>query len=693
VKVNISLEKNKLKRLILLILLVFSFSFRILLSSETDKDFNLKKAIDPLGNDISGDRQIGVVGDTLEKPILVVVRDKKGEPVKGKSVVFNVLNDGGAQCLPEISYTDVDGIAKTEVIASEKTGEFILEAKLKEEPWKRVIFTYNIFNRRWLYLLLIQLFGGFALFFFGFRIAGKGLTKTAGGNLREMLFRFTRNRIFGFLSGVFITFVLQSSTAATVMLVGFLTAGLISFANALSIAIGTAVGATLTVQLIAFKIYDYALLIIAIGFLINNLKKPVSYYGQFIMGFGLVFMGIKVMGEAFLPLHLTGSLEEIFVLFREQPYLVFFISALLSALVHSSAATIGIVIALSFQTSIGLEHAIPVVLGANLGTSTTALIASIRGNRDARMFAVGNFIFKLAIAVIFLPFVGFWSALLKKTAVSVPRQIANSYTFINFVLAAILLPIVKPVGNMIKKMTPVTSKELRKGPRYLDRTVLDNPAAAIAHVHREVLRMADMVLDMFSRSMDVFRENDKDLMKELVRKDDEIDNLEVAISDYLADISQEELTTFQSRRIASLFFIIDELEHIGDIVSKSFMSYARKKIKQGFVFSEEGFNEIIDFYEKIKGNFQLTISSLTTYDKELAIQLKDERDRGMNRHIELHNTHIDRLKRGLKETIETSTVHLDLIDDLERVNFHISNIARAILGRVRGEVVGDEPDF
>lgn len=670
-----------LKKLILVLLIFFSLQIQVVSAEKSQKLF-LIKAVDPLGNDISGDRQIGVVNSILGKPFVVTVRDEENNPIKSIAIIFKVLNDEEALCNPSVDYTDINGYAKTEVTSGKRTGEFILEAELLREPSERLIFTYNVFNRRWLYLLFIQLIGGFAIFFFGFRIAGKGLTKSAGGSLRELLYRFTKNRFFGLVSGIIIAFLLQSSTAATVMLVGFLTAGLISFINALSIAIGTAIGTTLTVQLIAFKIHNYSLLVIAIGFLLNSLKRPVRYYGQFILGFGLIFFGIKIMGEAFLPLSMTGSLETFFISFKEHPYFVFLISTIFTALVHSSAATIGVVISLSFQGIIGIEHALPVILGANLGTSTTALIASIRGNREAKMCALGNFLFKLVTVLIFLPLIGFWSNIFQKTNWTIPRQIANSHTFFNIILGVIFLPVVAPVGKLLNKMVPQEKKELLKGPRFLDKNIIENPSAAIAHAHREILRMADMVYEMFTRSMEVFKHNDKDLMRDLVKKDDEVDNLEEAINDYLTSISQEELTDYQSRRITSLFFITGEMEHIGDIVSKSLMVYARKKIHEGFIFSDEGFSELIDFHREIKENFVIAVSALTTFDKGLAGKLMEERQKGVDRHVQLHNAHIDRLKRGLVETIETSTIHLDFIDDLERVIFHISNIGYAILGKV-----------
>ena len=669
-------------KLFLGLLILFNFTPQIFHSTENNQALFLEKARDPLGNDISGDRQLGVVKDTLSKPFVVSVRDRDNNPAKNIALFFKVLNDEEAVCIPPIVYTDEKGYAKTKITPGDRSGEFILECELIRDPSKRLIFTYNIFNRRWMYLLIIQLIGGFAIFFFGFRVAGKGLTKSAGGSLRELLFRFTKNRFLGLVSGVIITFLLQSSTAASVMLVSFITSGLIMFINALSVALGTAIGTTLTVQLIAFKIYNYSLLIIGVGFLLNNFKRPVRYYGQFILGFGLIFFGIKIMGEAFLPLNMSGSLEQFFVTFKEHPSLVFLISTIFTALVHSSAATIGIVISLSFQGIIGLEHALPVILGANLGTSTTALIVSIRGSSDAKMYALGNFFFKLITVLIFLPIVGFWSNLFQKTASTVARQIANSHTFFNLILAVIFLPIIGPIGKLLDKVVPRERKELKKGPRFLDKSIIDNPAAAIAHAHREILRMADVVLDMFSRSMEVFKRNDKDLMRDIIKEDDEVDNLEEEINDYLTSISQEELTEYQSKRVASLFFVTDELEHIGDIVSKSLMVYAGKKIQQGFVFSDEGFSEIIGFHKKVKENFKLAISALTTYDKSLAGKLTDERKVGVATHIKLHNAHIDRLKRGLSETIETSTIHLDFINDLERVNFHISNIGYAILGKV-----------
>jgi phosphate:Na+ symporter len=388
------------------------------------------------------------------------------------------------------------------------------------------------------------------------------------------------------------------------------------------------------------------------------------------------------MGEAFLPLSLSGALEQFFIALREHPYVVFIVSALFAALVHSSAATIGIVISLSFQGIIGLEHALPVIVGANLGVSATALVVSIRGNRESRMFAVGNFIFKMATVVIFLPFIGFWVYVLEKSAGDVSRQIANSHSCFNIVLVALFLPLLGPIKLLLNKVVPKEKRELRRGPRFLDWSVIDNPAAAIAHAHREILRMSDMVLVMLGKSMTVLKGNDKDLMRDLVKKDDEVDTLDESISDYLTNVSQEELTDYQSKRIASLFFITDELEHIGDIVSKSLMVYAEKKIRQGFMFSDQGFKEIITFHKQVEDNFKMALDALTTYDKGLAEKVKEERNRGVSTHIKLHNAHIDRLKQGLQESIETSTIHLDLIDDLERINFHVSNIGYAILGKV-----------
>jgi phosphate:Na+ symporter len=290
--------------------------------------------------------------------------------------------------------------------------------------------------------------------------------------------------------------------------------------------------------------------------------------------------------------------------------------------------------------------------------------------------------FKAVMVVIFLPFVGFWAALLERTALTVSRQIANSHTLFNVVVAAIFLPLLSPARRLVNRIMPREREELPKGARFLDWSVIDNPAAAIAHAHREILRMCDKVFEMFTRSIMVFRENDKDLMRDLVKADDEVDALEQGMNEYLTRISQEELTDYQSKRIASLFFITDELEHIGDIVSKSLMVYAEKKIKKGFMFSDEGFKEIISFHQQVEENFRLASEALTTYDRELAERVREERNRGVHTHIALHNAHVERLKRGLQESIETSTVHLDLINDLERINFHLSNIGSAILGKI-----------
>ncbi len=670
------------KKLIFVFLLIVVICANEVGSSVTSQNLLLEKAKDALGNDISGNRQIGVPKSELSKPILVSVRDERGKGIGNVAVRFRMLNDDIADCNPKVSFTSSDGYAKCIVQTGREPGEFLLEAEVVEEPAKRLIFSYSVFSKAWVLLLFIQLIGGFSLFFFGFRVASKGLLKSAGDRLREMLFRFTKNRLLGLISGAMLTFLLQSSTAATVMLVGFLTTGLITFISVLSVLIGTAVGTTLTVQLIAFRIYNYSLLIVAFGFLLNSLKKPIRYYGQFILGFGLIFLGIKIMGQAFLPLSLSGSLEKFFLSFTEHPILIFLISTIFTAIVHSSVATIGITISLSFQGIIGLEQAFPVILGANLGTSATALLASIKGNREAKMYAAANFLFKFITVFVFFPFMGFWSRMLFSVGGSTARQIANMHTVFNVALAIIFLPLIKPIANLFQRIVPEGKEQLSKGPKFLDKGLLENPAAAIAHTNREVLRMADMAYEMFADSIDVFKTNDKDQMRDIIKKDDELDELEEAVNDYLTSISQEELTDYQSKRITSLFFISGELEHIGDIVSKSFMVYAGKKIKESFLFSREGFREIIDFHRKIGKNFSNAISAITTYDKTLAARLMGTRKWGVDKHIELHNAHIERLKKGFVETIETSTIHLDFIDDLERVNFHISNVGKAIMGKV-----------
>ncbi len=655
------------------------------LSSER---LTLSEARDALGKEISGDGQVGVVGDELPMPLLVSVTDENGEPVKGVLVRFSVVGEPKenlisgfrAKLQPEHGLSDSYGWVRSRVSLGGEPGSYYVVASSPRADGE-VSFCLSAQSRRWKLLLLFGLFGGFAIFLFGLNFGSRALTRVGGNRLREFIWNLTSNPLLGVTVGVFVTMLTQSSSATTVLLVGFANAGLMTLSQTLGVILGADIGTTVTIQIIAFKVSQYSIAIVALGFLILTIarRRSWNYAGRVIFGFGLIFFGMKVMSDAVSPLKSSGTFLSLISLIGENPALGVILAALFTGVVQSSAATIGIVLMLSFQGLIDLPSAIPLVFGANIGTCVTAILGSVGRSVEAKRVALAHILFKVLVILILLPLLGSFSRLVSLTAGSTSRQIANAHSIVNVAAALLFLPLLKPYSRLVNYLVR-GKEEIGRKAIYLDPQVLGSPALAIGQASREVLRMGDLSYNMLKRSIEVFKTNDEELMKALVSEDDRLDTLEEEITSYLTRVSQEELTPGDSKRGVSLLYAVDELEHIGDLVSKNLMGYARKKIKEGFYFSDEGFEEIQAFHQEVLTTLQMAIDALATSNRSLAKQVVARRAE-MNQLLkDLHNAHLLRLRKGLKETMETSTVHLDLISDLERANFHATNIGYAILG-------------
>ncbi len=534
-------------------------------------------------------------------------------------------------------------------------------------------------------LSFVTLIGGLSLFLFGMRLGGENLQSVAGNRLRYIISRLISNRFKGATVGALSTVILQSSSATTVMLVSFASVGLITLLQSLSLILGADVGTTVTVQLIAFRISEYALLIVTLGFLLTLLGKRSRAYniGGIIFAFGLIFFGMKVMSDSVAPLKHYPAVSQLILSVKARPLIGILVATIFTAIVQSSAATLGLVLSLSFQGLIDLESAIPLVLGANVGTCATAMLASLSANVDGKRVAWAHVLFKIAGVVLLYPFIRPVAHLVSRTSGDISRQIANLHTFFNVGMAVLFVPFVRPYGKLISLLVP--KRELPPkdfAPKYLDHRLLQTPDLALGQATREILRMADLVFGMVKDTMTVFKQNDEQFRCLLVREDDKVDLLDESLTVYLTQLSQKKLTDKEGEREIALLFVTSELEQIGDLVSKNLMTYARKKIEQPFYFSDEGFDEISTFHNEVVTTLQMAIDAFAAWDKTLARKVIERRKRLALEQNRLHRAHIDRLHEGLKESLDTSTIHLDLIGDLNRINLHASKIAYAILGKV-----------
>lgn len=637
------------------------------------------------GDTTGGHGQAAEAGRMPAAPLVVEVV-RQGRPVAGVEVRFAVVSEPPenryqgrpASLTDTLVVTDAKGFAATRIRLGSTSGWYLVRASALEQE---VVFWEKALPRRWYLVTGVGMLGGLCLFLFGLYYGSKGLRRLAGERLREALFALTKHRALGALVGVVVTVIFQSSSATITLLVGMASAGLLTLGQSLGVILGADIGTTVTVQILAFRLFDYALVVAVLGFILMNSGRRRRDVGQAVFGFGLVFYSLKVVLEAAAPLRDIKPVTDFVTAVAGLPGLALLVAVVITALFRSSAATIGIVVGLSFAGLARLETAIPFVLGANLGTTFNAIVASWRGPAEARRIAVGHVLFKAIVVALALPFLPLLARLFAVTARDVPRQIANAHTLINVAAALLFLPVLAPLQKLLVKLVPDRAGKL--GPRYLDPTALDAPELAVAQVTREVLRMGDKVLGMYRAALGVFLSGDKEGRRRVVAADDEVDRLEESITAFLASVPQEGAGPEASRRVMALFYITDELEHVADIVSKNLMRYAGRKMDENLAFSEEGLEEIRVYHGEVGQRLETALAAVATWDAALAERLVRDREWGVDRKRELHDRHLERLGRGLKESRDTSTIHLDLISDLERVNFHCSQVGAAV-ARHRG---------
>lgn len=639
------------------------------------------KAHDPLGNDVSGDRQIGEVNIFLKKPLAVRVLDETYKPISNATVVFAVLNEPDENLIlkkftgleSDTVKTDVDGYAMTRLRFGGGKGNYYILAQYNSES---LIFNLIALEKNWFLFLLCSLLGGLALFVFGLNYGSKGLIRSAGYKMRDLLFSLTTNRFSALITGIIVTIILGSSTATAVLLVRFVSTGIIGLLPALGVILGADIGTSITVQILAFNILNYAILIVAIGVFLRLLFPDLRNIAQFILGIGLLFFALKIMSSAAGNLKYLPNFYAIVNSLGNYPVIGILIGSLVAFVFHSSAATIGVVLILSFESLITLPAALPLVLGANLGTTFSTLLASDTAN--GRQVAFGHFIFKLSTIVIFLPFLVYIGKLISCLGGDVARQVANFHTIFNICTAIIFGPLLNQISLLLKSIIKETKKELLRIKR-LDPAFLITPAIALGQATKEILYMADTTIKMLEDSIKVFGNKDIVLRKKIIETDDEIDAMEEAITPYLSQISQEEMDDKLSRLHKGLLSAVSNLEHIGDIISKSLMNYAKKQIDSGLVFSTEGFSQLKEFHAFVLISLRMAVNSLATHDKKLASEAVKRHEIALHKAKEYEVDHLARLSRGLKESLETSTIHLDIISDLERINFHASEVGKTIL--------------
>ena len=430
--------------------------------------------------------------------------------------------------------------------------------------------------------IALALFGGLALFIYGMNLMSDGLQKAAGEKMKNILSLLTRNVFIGVLAGAATTAVLQSSSATTVMVIGFVTAGLMNLKQAISIIIGANIGTTITAQLVAFQIGDYAWIFVISGFIMYfflNKNEKVMDIGQTIFSFGVLFVGLNIMGDAMEPLSKTQLFADIMLKVSDSPALGVVVGALLTAIIQSSSASIAVLQNLASTAGpdgvtsiVGLVGAIPILFGTNIGTTVTALLASIGGSVNAKRTAIAHTLFNVGGTLLFIWFTPYIAEFIQAISPDgnelnvISRQIANAHLCFNIATTIVFIPLIGGLVHVVEKLIPGHDAERDPmDPIYLDYNLLDRPFAAIHMAKKELARMAQISSEMVIETKKAFLGNDLEAADAVLKRELIVNNLRDKITKYLSSIlSAESVTEHQAETISGLFHVVSDIEHIGD---------------------------------------------------------------------------------------------------------------------------------
>lgn len=540
--------------------------------------------------------------------------------------------------------------------------------------------------------VMMQLMGGLALFLFGMEQMTDALKIVSGVRLKNLLATVTANRFKGVMAGTIITAIVQSSSVTTVMLVGFISAGLMTLRQSIGVMMGAGIGSTFTAQIVAFKVTQYALVLVAVGFFVLFMarSKQVQQYGAMLMGLGLIFFGMTLMGDATKPLR---SYEPFLVLMRqlENPLLGILVGLVFTAVIQSSAATMVVVIALAAQGFLSLEAGIGLALGANIGTTITALLASIGRPRDAIQAAVLHTLFRVAGVIIWLPFLDQLATVVRfispaypqlsglaQIAAAAPRQIANAHTLVNVVNMLIFVWFVDPMVVLMNWLIPVKPQPESAvlTPKYLDYSLMDAPGVALDRVRLELDRLGKYTAEMACRALPTVMHGTEADLSALAAMDDNVDGLHGAIVTYLGRLSQGDLSNDDSRHLSEYMAAANHIENIGDMVETNLVEAGDHRLRHQVEMSARTQELLAALHHKVCWSVDSAVKALCESDQQLAEQVMAAKTEVNQLAIAAEEHLAHRLIANEPNRLATFRIETEIIEYLKRVYYFAKRIAK-----------------
>jgi phosphate:Na+ symporter len=526
-------------------------------------------------------------------------------------------------------------------------------------------------------VLIVGFAGGLALFLYGMDRLTESLRAVVGDRARAILAKLTANRVAGLLTGTAVTALVQSSSVTTVLLVGFVTAGLMTFEQTIPVIFGSNIGTTITAQIIAFNVTGWAFGFIAVGYLVavSTKRRVRRAQGMAVIGLGLIFLGMIVMGEAMEPLRtyepFINAMEAL-----DSLLLAILVGAIFTAIVQSSSAATAVVIVLAGQGLISLEAGVALVLGANIGTGVTAVLAAIGKPRDAQRVAAAHVLFNVMGVILWLPFVDILVALVENIGGGIQREIANAHTIFNVVNALVFLPFVTPFAALVTRLVPDRPAVGAIAPRYIDHSLVSTPSLALAKARMEMLRMAARVQGMLASVLPAILDGDLDEMDRIESIDDEVDELHGLILQFLGEVSQESLSDSSSDELVDLLEATNALEAIGDIVETNLLELGRHRIDTSVEVSDETRELIEHYHREVSNAFELALVAVSQKDDASARAATRMKKKINREEAELRQWFSERLVTDEPNRVATYRFEVDVITQLRRVYYFTRRIAR-----------------
>jgi len=543
--------------------------------------------------------------------------------------------------------------------------------------------------------ILFLLIGGLGFFFFGMRTMSDALKKVAGERLKSILHMVTKVPLVGVMVGAAVTCLVQSSSATTVMVVGFVNAGLLVLKQAISVIIGANIGTTFTAWLVSsmsvLKVTHYALPAVGIGFAMMTFAKSKKgkAWGEVLMGFGMLFIGLDFMKDAFSPLKQSQAAKDIFVMFSDNPLLGVLVGTIITMLLQSSSATIAIVQVLALNGLISFPAAIPLILGDNIGTTITAQMAAIGSNINARRAAMSHTVFNVIGVGYMLVFVytGVYVRLIDAiipgaiTLKNIMFHIAVAHSMFNVVNALVFLPFIGWLANVSTWLVPQKKGVIDMGPQYLEKHLLETPPLAMQVVRNEINYMLGVASKSVIFSLQSFIENDPKKIRKVRHYESVTDNLQSEITQYVVELSQKELSETASKEIPVLIHNVNDIERIGDH-AQNIAELAEVKIDNTIKFSEQAQEELEIIRIEVVAMMEETIKALSANDTALASSALQREDKINQLQIDFKETHLNRMNRG-ECALRSNFIFLDFIDNVEKIADHLTNVAQGVIGQMQ----------